>query len=70
MDENNNKIICYCSGVGEREILDAIKNGARTLYDIQEKTSACTLGRCKELSPKKKCCSADIIKILRENGCY
>ena len=61
------EIICYCSNVSKSEILKAIIDGAKTLQDIRNMTNACTLGKCKELSPKKKCCSSDIIKILNEN---
>lgn len=60
------KIICYCAGVSEQEILEAIKAGAMTFGDIQEMTSACVIGKCAELSPRKKCCSGDIIRILKE----
>ena len=64
------KIICYCSNVSENEIVRAIINGAKTLDDIRKTTKACTAGRCKELNPNKKCCSSEIIKILKEtNGC-
>jgi len=61
------EIVCYCSNVSKSKILSAIQNGARTLRDIRDMTSACTLGRCKEFSPKRKCCSTDIAKILNEN---
>lgn len=61
------EIICYCSNVSEQKILEAIKNGSKTLQDIRDNTGACTLGRCKELSPKKKCCASDIVKILNKN---
>ena len=57
-------IVCYCSNVSKQKILEAIQDGAKTLQDIRDMTSACTLGRCRELSPKKKCCSEDIAKIL------
>lgn len=62
-----NEIICYCSNVSKEKILEAIANGAKSLQDIRNMTGACTLGKCKELSPTKKCCSANIIKILNEN---
>jgi bacterioferritin-associated ferredoxin len=62
------EIICYCSNVTERQITDAIKKGARTLHDIRKMTNACTLGKCRELSPKKRCCSGEIIRILNEHG--
>lgn len=61
------EIICYCSNVNREKILEAIANGAKSLQDIRNMTGACTLGKCKELSPTKKCCSANIIKILNEN---
>ena len=62
-----NEIICYCSNVSSEKILESIANGAKSLQDIRNMTGACTLGKCKELSPIKKCCSANIIKILNEN---
>jgi len=62
------EIVCYCSNVSKQKIIEAIKDGAKTLQDIRNMTGACTLGKCKELSPKKKCCSSDIIKILNQGG--
>ena len=62
-----NEIICYCSNVSRKRILEAMPNGVKSLQDIRDMTGACTLGKCKELSPTKKCCSASIIKILNEN---
>lgn len=64
MDEE--KIICYCSNVSKKEIVDAILSGAKSLDDIRRITKACTVGRCKELSPTKRCCSPEIMKILEE----
>lgn len=61
------EIICYCSNVSRGKILEAIANGAKSIQDIRNMTGACTLGKCKELSPIKKCCSSNIIKILNEN---
>ena len=63
-----NEIICYCSNVSKGKIIEAIGKGAKSLQDIRDMTGACTLGKCKELSPIKKCCSANIIKILNENA--
>jgi len=58
-------IICYCSNVSKDEILRAIINGAKTLDDIRIATKACTIGRCKEFSPHKKCCSSEILGLLK-----
>jgi len=70
-------IICFCKGVSEATISHAIRDGAHTLKDIQKVTGACTGNRCKELNPKGRCCSSDIISLLQrvtgtkvqENGC-
>jgi len=53
----NDKTICYCKGVTERTIVEAVRQGARTLAHIQDATGACTGDRCKELNPKGRCCS-------------
>ena len=63
------KIICYCLNVSEQEIIDAIRDGAKSLKDIQKATKACTGNQCKEMNPSGKCCSADILEIIkRETG--
>jgi len=63
----DDEIICYCSQVTKKEILQAIKDGSKTLGDIRQATSACTVGRCNELSPKKICCSSAIAGLLKEH---
>lgn len=60
------EMICYCSNVSKGKILEAISNGAKSLQDIRNMTGACTLGKCAELSPTKKCCSSKIIEILNQ----
>ena len=41
------EVICYCYGITKEEIVDAIKNGATTLEEIQDITGAGTAcGRC------------------------
>lgn len=58
-------IICYCKHVSEATIVQAIRDGAHTLGAIQKATGACTGNRCKELNPKGRCCSSDILSLLR-----
>jgi len=62
------KIICYCKHITQKEIEDAIKQGAKMLTDIQQITGACTGNQCKELNPSGKCCSGDINLLLKNNG--
>lgn len=64
--ENQQDIICYCKNISKQKIEVAIKDGAKTLKDIQKMTGACTGNQCKELNPKGICCSFDIIKLLPE----
>ena len=63
------RIVCYCIGVTEDRIVQAIREGSHTLKSIQESTKACTGNRCKELNPKGRCCSSDIVALIkRETG--
>ena len=65
----NDKTVCYCVGVTEGGIVQAIRDGARTLKDIQGMTKACTGNQCKEKNPKGRCCSEDILALIkRETG--
>lgn len=62
----NEEIVCYCSRVTKAQILDALNNGTKTLNDVRKMTGACTLGKCKELSPTGKCCSPEIVDIIEQ----
>jgi NAD(P)H-nitrite reductase large subunit len=62
------KIICYCKHVTQKEIENTIKMGAKTLFDIQKSTKACTGNQCKEFNPTGKCCSGEIIRLLTTAG--
>lgn len=46
---NPDKIVCYCNGVTNGMIKDAVENGATTLEEVQEITNAGTVcGACVE----------------------
>ncbi|MBW2109169.1 MAG: (2Fe-2S)-binding protein [Deltaproteobacteria bacterium] len=65
----NDKTICYCKGVTEKTIVEAIRDGSTTLKQIQDSTSACTGNRCKEFNPSGCCCSDDILDLIeKETG--
>ena len=59
------ELVCWCNSVSKRSIMDAIREGARNMDDIRRMTGACTQGRCRELSPRGRCCSKEI-KLLLE----
>lgn len=43
------KIVCNCLGITNGQIKDAVKNGARTLEEVQDATGAGTIcGACVE----------------------
>jgi NAD(P)H-nitrite reductase large subunit len=48
------ELVCYCSGVSKGQILQAISLGAKTLEDIKALTGSCSVGRCKELNPRRR----------------
>jgi NAD(P)H-nitrite reductase large subunit len=61
----DDEIVCWCSMVSKGTILKAIRAGAVTLEHIRGETRACTLGRCKVLSPRGRCCSIEIKQLLK-----
>lgn len=64
--EKQDTMICYCSNVPKSKIVKALDNGAKTLADIQKMTGACTVARCKEMNPSGKCCSPQIMAVIKE----
>ena len=62
-DPKAGKIICFCNNVTEREIIEAIRRGARTLDGIKFRTRAMA-GRC-----QANFCTTRVMKVLaRELG--
>ena len=64
LDAPQSEIVCWCSGVSKISIINAVRDRARNVDDIRKLTGACTLGRCKELSPRGRCCSKEINMLL------
>ena len=58
-------LICYCTRVNKKSIVDAIKQGATTLKKIKEDTTACTGDECATLNPNKRCCSKEINQLIK-----
>ncbi len=50
----DSETVCYCSNISKGQIIAAKTAGAKTLNDIKQMTGACTQGRCKETSPRKR----------------
>ena len=64
LEAHASEIVCWCSQVTKETILAAKRQGATTLEAIRVTTKACTVGRCKELSPRGRCCSKEIRLLL------
>lgn len=62
---DDNQIVCYCHNISKETIVTEIKSGNNTLTKIKEATTACTGGNCKELNPSGKCCSSDILELIK-----
>ncbi len=60
-------LICYCIHVNKKSIVDAINEGATTLKQIKEITTACTGDECARLNPNKRCCSQEINQLIKLN---
>lgn len=49
---HDEELVCYCSRVTIGAIRQAKRDGAATMDAIRRMTGACTIARCKELSPR------------------
>ena len=61
----DNDLICYCIEVSKGEIVNVIKQGAKTLKEIKRLTKAYTGSECKEKNPNKRCCSKEINALIK-----
>ncbi|MBC3898870.1 MULTISPECIES: Csac_0668 family 2Fe-2S cluster-binding (seleno)protein [Acetobacterium] len=59
----NPKYVCYCSKVTEEQVIEAVvKNGAKTVKEVNAITGAMKNSNCKENNPLGVCCH----KIIQE----
>jgi bacterioferritin-associated ferredoxin len=52
--------VCYCNHVTEKDIINAIKNGANNVNEIIKLTGAMKNSNCEVNNPKGECCYSDI----------
>lgn len=58
--------ICYCSALTRGEILNAVKNGCKTIDEVQKYTNKNITGKCREKNPLGKCCGNVFLKTIEE----
>lgn len=52
----NDTPICYCSNLTRGEIINAMKNGCKTISEVQKYTNKNITGKCRFKNPLGKCC--------------
>lgn len=47
-------MVCHCSGVTKEQIEEAMGRGAHSLAEVKAATGACSVAKCRELSPRRR----------------
>lgn len=68
-DSSSEVPICYCSKLSRGEIFQAVKNGCKTIDDVQKYTNKNITGNCKHENPLGKCCRNVLISVIEESSC-
>ncbi|MBY9005134.1 MAG: (2Fe-2S)-binding protein [Candidatus Lokiarchaeota archaeon] len=56
-DDGMNVPICYCTNLTRGEIIEAVKNGCKTIDDVQKFSKKKIItGKCESKNPIGKCC--------------
>jgi len=58
--------ICYCSDLTRGEISAAVKNGCKTINDVQKYTKKNATGNCRTMNPLGKCCRDVFLKTIKD----
>jgi hypothetical protein len=66
-DKSDNMPICYCSNLTRGEIKEALKNGCKSIDDVQNYTKKNVTGICEERNPLGKCCRNVFLKTISDS---
>ncbi len=58
------KYACYCSKVTEEQVIEAVKQGAKTVKEVNKLTGAMINSNCRENNPLGVCCHNIIQAII------
>jgi len=64
-DSSDNVPICYCSDITRGEIKNAVRNGCKTINEVQAYTKKNITGICEEKNPLGKCCRNVFLKTIK-----
>ncbi len=59
--------VCYCNHVTEKDIINAIENGASSVEDVIKITGAMKNSNCAVNNPKGTCCYSDIVYVFNKH---
>jgi hypothetical protein len=63
-DSSDNVPICYCSDLTRGEIKDAVRNGCKTIKEVQKFTKKNITGHCETRNPLGKCCRNVLLRTI------
>jgi len=65
--------ICYCSDITREEIENSVRDGSKTIDDVQNSTKKNITGNCKIMNPTGRCCRNAFlytIKTVIDKNCF
>lgn len=65
-DSSDNTPICYCSDLTRGEIINAVKNGCKTIDSVQKYTNKNITGKCLRKNPLGKCCRNVFLRVIKD----
>jgi len=65
-DSSDDVPICYCAGLTRGEIKEAVKNGCKTIKEVQKYTKKNNSGHCETRNPLGKCCRNVFLRTISE----
>jgi hypothetical protein len=68
-DKSNDVPICYCSDLTSGEIKNAVRNGCKSISEVQKFTKKNITGHCEKRNPMGKCCRQVFLRTIDEVGC-
>ena len=67
-DGSDNVPVCYCSDLSRGEIKEAVKQGCKTIDEVQKYTNKNITGYCEQRNPLGKCCRNVFLKTISDEN--
>ncbi|UZP68674.1 (2Fe-2S)-binding protein [Desulfovibrio mangrovi] len=64
LEAGDEATVCYCNQVNKKELVSLIRQGNTDLGALKRLIGA-DGNRCAELSPRGRCCTPEIVRLLR-----